>query len=993
VKWLAFLCAAALANDLGAAEKPRNTNWKSASGAWADAQNWSNGIPDMLSRVAIHGHSEIQLTRQAQPAGVGGAAIGTGAGDRVRLHIDGGELLSRRDFIQLAEADGSDVEVTLNDGGLHGVSAVYLGGAGNKGTSACRAVLRIRGGTFVSRLLSVGWGQRSEATLAIEGSRPAAVHLLDYLSVGAPGLAYQPSNGTLSFTLDAQGVTPITIQSRRMGVRLYSEVPGNHCRLQVALSDVPPRDDITLVHAHVPTIGVFDDLPEGAEVRAIHAGRTYRWTLTYRGGTSRCDVALTSVQGHAPDAPATRCRAIPAVPTPLWETVPARAPEAEDANATPAFDGAEGFGRFAAGGRGGRILWVENLNDSGPGSFRDAVQQRGPRILQFRVGGTIALKSTLSIREPYLTVDGQSAPQGGITFAGQGFMVMTHDVILRHFRIRPGHETVDTDALSFSDATRCIVDHLSVGWSTDEVLSITGLSDEITVQWCVIHEGLNLDKHGYASIAAGERVTWHHNLLAHHVSRVPRFANIARTDFRNNVLYNWGHTAGYGQFERVNYVGNYLKPGPSTKQKPLRIHTGDDVVSDASLHLEGNVMEGSESVTKDNWLGVGFEPRIRAAEPFAAPLIRTTSAVAAYEEVLSNAGALPSQRDTTDARVIREARTGTGRIIDRPGDVGAGPVDALNLIRVPGSAEADAVLGNGSTDAFDARWTSCPSVVLHDGQYRMWYSSWFTPGFGPMGIGLASSPDGIHWKRENEGQPVLTPSGGDAFDSGCVMGPAVHFDGTRYLMWYTGTTQSKHGSGFYEYRIGVASSPDGITWTRESHGKPVIDLGQRGSPDEVQAATPSVVREKDGYRMWYAAYAAQSNHTICVARSGDGITWQRENEGESVTGLSPAKGFGPSVCLIGDAYVMLYMALESAPGIYAARSKDGHTWHMLNDGAPVITPSGAGFDRDLVGHPFLLADKESLRVWVTGYDRQQRGIENWRLRIGLLNGPLTMLKN
>jgi pectate lyase len=675
VRVVILLCAVAFAVPLAAADASRDTRWKSAKGLWTESEKWSGGVPDTSSRVAILGESEVHVEKMPQPAGVGTLALGKQTGDKVRLLIDGGELVSRRDYVHAGEADGGKVEIVLNDGALHDVSAFYLGGSGEKRVGACHATLRIRGGSFVCRLLTVGLGQRSEAKVSIEGSRATAVHTLDGVWMGVPIAGREPGTSTLAFTLDERGVTPITIQARRTGLHIYRVATGSRCRLQVSLSAVPPRDDVTLVSARASTIGTFDDLSEGAEVHAEYAGRTYAWTLTYRGGASGCDIALTKVRGHAPDAPVTACRDIPPVPVPLWDTMPAHPAEAEEKNLPSAFDGAEGFGRIAAGGRGGRTLWVENLNDFGPGSFREAALARGPRIIQFHVAGDIALKSPLSIIEPFLTVNGDSAPAGGVTFTGSGITVQTHDVILRHFRIRPGDDTDDMDALDFYDAQRCIADHLSLGWGTDEVLSITGLSDAITVQWCLIHEALNREKHAFASIAAGERVTWHHNLFAHHVSRVPRFAGIVSADFRNNVLYNWGHTAGYGQFERVNYVGNYLKPGPSTTQKPPLIHRGDETVGRASLYLDGNILEGSEAVTRDNWLGVGFEREARATEPFAAPSVQTTDATTAYEAVLSQAGALPDQRDATDTRVVREVRTGTGRIINHTSDVAGAAID------------------------------------------------------------------------------------------------------------------------------------------------------------------------------------------------------------------------------------------------------------------------------------------------------------------------------
>lgn len=649
MKSLFFICACL---RLAAADI-RDTRWQGGTGEWTDAAHWTQGVPDAWSRVSMNGvltakHSTAQLLA------VGGLRIGTNPGDRGRLILDGGaELVARRDFISAGGYSDSEADILIENGALHGVSAFYLGGTGERQVAASKAKLEIRGGSFLHRIITLGWGQGADATMHISGSRAVAVHALDYLAMGVPGADRLPSTSTLAFTLDANGVTPVTIQSRRAGLSISRQSP-NRCRLVVSLSAVPPRDDVTLIAAQVATKGTFDNLSEGAEVHASHGGRSYAWLLTYRGGKSGCDVVLTQVKGHADDAPVTKCRAQPVIPVPLWEKLPSEPPSTSQG--TPAFVEAEGFGRQACGGRDGPLLQVENLHDDGPGSFRAAMMTRGPRRIAFKVSGEIALKSVLRVSEPFVTVDGTTAPSQGITFTGHGFMVTTHDVVLRHFRIRPGNDSDDEDALSFSDARRCVADHLSLSWGTDEVCSITGLSDEITVQWCIISEGLNRENHGYASLLGGERVSWHHNLMAHHVSRVPRFAGIVRADFRNNVLYNWGHTAGYGQFERLNYIANFLKPGPSTTQKPLLIHTGVDVVGAGSLLLEGNVLTDGDAKT-------GFEPQVIATKPFAAPPVTTTSAAQAFEDVLSSAGALPERRDATDTRIIRETRDGTGSII------------------------------------------------------------------------------------------------------------------------------------------------------------------------------------------------------------------------------------------------------------------------------------------------------------------------------------------
>lgn len=335
-----------------------------------------------------------------------------------------------------------------------------------------------------------------------------------------------------------------------------------------------------------------------------------------------------------------------------------------------------------------------------------------------------------------------------------------------------------------------------------------------------------------------------------------------------------------------------------------------------------------------------------------------------------------SGESSSDALLLRDLTV-------RPAGLPGTGASSTAVARVAGGAGRDSVLGNGAAGAFDSMWVGCPSVVVSASGYRMWYSSSFTPDAGPVGIGVARSVDGINWHREGAGQPVFLPGGAGAFDSACVMGPEVGFDGHRYLMWYTGSIGTKHPSGFFSYRIGVASSLDGTVWTRENGGRPVIDLGPTGSPDEVQAATPSVLRESDGYRMWYAAWAPRSNHTICVARSRDGISWERENGGRSVEGLNPATAFGPAVCRSGSDYVMLYMSLATTRAIYAAASSDGLHWRMLNAGRPVIVPSGHGFDANVAGHPWVEKTVQGYRIWYTGYDTSGSSLRNWRLRIGL----------
>jgi hypothetical protein len=209
------------------------------------------------------------------------------------------------------------------------------------------------------------------------------------------------------------------------------------------------------------------------------------------------------------------------------------------------------------------------------------------------------------------------------------------------------------------------------------MLSITKGSDLITIQWCILGESLNFAGHGYASIAGGNRATWHHNLFAHNQSRNVRFQGMVEADFRNNVIYDWGDTAAYGEFNRLNYVGNYLKAGPSTTQKPRFFHDGKAVIAPASLFLAGNILEDDAKVNENNWLGMGYyyfdRDTLGVSAPFSAPPVTTESAQAAFEQVLKNAGATLPKRDAVDERVTREARDGTGHIIKWVKDAGGWP--------------------------------------------------------------------------------------------------------------------------------------------------------------------------------------------------------------------------------------------------------------------------------------------------------------------------------
>ena len=356
-----------------------------------------------------------------------------------------------------------------------------------------------------------------------------------------------------------------------------------------------------------------------------------------------------------------------------------------------AFPGAEGYGRDTVGGRGGDVYEVTNLNDSGAGSLRAAVDATGARTVVFRVSGTIVLESELRVRNPNLTIAGQTAPGDGITLSKYPLVIAADEVIVRYIRVRVGDGSTDapgddTDAVTSRYTNNLIIDHVSASWSVDETMSIYHGSN-VTVQWSFITESMykshhQKGDHGYGGIWGSNYSTFHHNLLAHHSSRNPRFASgSGNTDFRNNVVYNWGYKGTYGgevqqvgnpkfNFTNINMVANYYKPGPATEPgeatrqiaNPWSRNGADDY---GKWHVADNVIEGNAAVTADNWNG-GVQPQggssfiagLKLEQPWPSLPINQQTAQAAFKSVLENAGARLPNRDSVDVRIVDEVRNG-----------------------------------------------------------------------------------------------------------------------------------------------------------------------------------------------------------------------------------------------------------------------------------------------------------------------------------------------
>jgi pectate lyase len=397
-----------------------------------------------------------------------------------------------------------------------------------------------------------------------------------------------------------------------------------------------------------------------------------------------------------------------------------------------AFPGAEGFGRNASGGRGGAVIYVTNLNDSGAGSLRAAVSASGPRTVVFAVSGTIYLQSTLRIRNGNLTIAGQTAPGDGITVANYPIDPSNaSNVIIRFIRSRLGDNmSLENDAFNIRYADNVIIDHCSFSWGIDETATAYD-NTNFTMQWCIIAESLRdsvheKGLHGYGGIWGGRGATFHHNLLAHHDSRNPRL-NGARyhgqddelVDFRNNVIYNWGGNSVYGGEpasetikSRHNLVNNYYKFGPATASgvrsrilQPTALETFFGL-----FYVDGNYVQGSATITANNWSG-GVQgvnssqiAQLRSLTPFQVPAVIEQPAVEAYQHVLQFAGASRPNRDSVDARIVNEVATGTytyvgsrgGRLglIDSQNDVGGWPV----LISLPAPLDSDL---DGMPDAWE----------------------------------------------------------------------------------------------------------------------------------------------------------------------------------------------------------------------------------------------------------------------------------------------------
>ena len=361
----------------------------------------------------------------------------------------------------------------------------------------------------------------------------------------------------------------------------------------------------------------------------------------------------------------------------------------------PAFPGAEGGGAYTPGGRGGKVIVVTSLADEGPGTFREACETGGARIIVFNVSGVIRLSSPIHLRAPYVTIAGQTAPGDGVCLTGASFLIDTHDVVIRHMRFRRGAQDVAfrDDAIGGNPVGNIMIDHCSASWGLDENMSIYrhvynrdetghGLklpTVNITIQNSVFSEAMDTYNHAFGGTIGGHNCMFARNLFASNISRNCSVGMNEGFNFVNNVTFNWWNRSvdGGDNTSLFNIINNYFKPGPITPlDKPisyriLKPESGRDkskALSFGKAYVSGNIVHGNKKVTKDNWNGgvqladdvkeEEFLSKIRVNEPFPMPHVTIMPAQKAYNFVMENVGANFPKRDAVDSRIVKSVQTG-----------------------------------------------------------------------------------------------------------------------------------------------------------------------------------------------------------------------------------------------------------------------------------------------------------------------------------------------
>jgi pectate lyase len=344
------------------------------------------------------------------------------------------------------------------------------------------------------------------------------------------------------------------------------------------------------------------------------------------------------------------------------------------------------------------VIAVTTLADDGPGSLRQALSEKEPRIVVFRVGGVIALKKDLLVSEPFVTIAGQSAPGDGICLTGAGLRITTHDVVVRYLRVRvgddpagPNPENRDGIAIANRESAphHIVLDHCSVSWAIDENVQLWYRCHDVTIQWCLIAESLEKSLHPKGAHGMGmlvgdhaQNVSVHHTLFAHNMDRNPLLKGDTATEVVNNVIYNWrNHGTSLGDPEgsgphRADIIANLYLPGPqSPKHAGITLHR--TTKPETSVYVLGTRGPGREQETNtDEWAAVlnqspqpvRSDQRVLDGDRVSIELVSGLQ-----DRVLASVGATAPSRDPVDARIVQSVRDRAGSLINTPREVGGWP--------------------------------------------------------------------------------------------------------------------------------------------------------------------------------------------------------------------------------------------------------------------------------------------------------------------------------
>ncbi len=397
----------------------------------------------------------------------------------------------------------------------------------------------------------------------------------------------------------------------------------------------------------------------------------------------------------------------------------------------PVYPGAQGFGIETPAGRGGKIIKVTNLAEKGKGSLRAALEEEGPRIVVFEVGGIIPLSDDITISSPYVTVAGQTAPSPGILLKGAGIVVAANDVLIQHIRIRCGDSTdgpnpESRDALKIVNPSRnVIIDHISVSWATDENMSVwANLESEglenITIKNCIISEGLNQSIHTEGPSSKGllvgnniKNLALLNNLFAHNMTRNPLVYGKTTMIAANNIFYNSGSNAffhisdGWEQGpSQATLISNLFVDGPNTPADSCGVKIGKDS-PDSKIFLMDNSYTGTLFCSKNKENQLVFSP----------PVSKTTLKIdnQGESDILNQVGARPADRDTVDDRIVQEVKNRSGKVIDSPSQVGGWPIykETFRRFNVPDKPGEDDNR-NGYTNIEEVLQSMALSVEVSD---------------------------------------------------------------------------------------------------------------------------------------------------------------------------------------------------------------------------------------------------------------------------------------